>query len=1586
MPSTITPLGSLRGTVYEADDLTPHGGARIFIGRLGSQQVTDVVRIVDADADGNWRADDLPARVFDVVAISFDGRRKGARVNYPVQAETLSVVNLSLEATTQLFGRVQFEDGRPAANALVAGGLALVRTDAQGNFSLEGVPVGNRRISAGVERDPAAGIDFPRLGSADVNVVAGANNYVVVKLRAAGRLFGRVTDLNGSGIGGIRVAIPVNGGFYWTDADSQGNYVFENLGLGNYTLSAPANATSPQLDVAGLNEQIRSGDEDAILAAFEEAIRVFIGADDPLITGEQRNFRPITWGFTEARIQFDGQSVQANIRMLREGTVAGRVVNHQGVPIGARVRLNGLGPDVTGAPKITIRGERDSDPATGVFIFPRQLLTGPWSVQAASPFYPVVIQQNGFTTEIDPNVTNVVLQFPPLRDTNGRLVGNVYNPDGTPVLGGVRVKINFSDDYEIQTDEDGFFDTQILVPARGYRVEAIDDSTGLRGEAYVNVAAGITNQVNVNLLTRNSTVEVMVVRGNGLPAAGAQVDLEHGTYPRDARISVFADANGYASFDGLWEGRYAVSARYTEGATRVSARGGVTVAANQTGAVTLRLGGTGTISGRFVKLDQVTAVEGAQVSVGNLGFASTDFEGRFTFEGVPLGNYTLTTSDPVTGAFARGSAALTFADQIVDVLLIEGARGEINGFVIDSYGQSYAAGATVRVNYSDGLTPARTVTTGPDGRFSIPGSPVGNFSLRANDLPLAQGGRATSGTANGSLSAVTLVATVNIQLQPLGSLPVNVVRQDGVTPAQNTTVLLSGKQQDTDDSGAVRFDNLALGNYTITAISRTGGELRNGARISTPLTQPGTNPPVTITLPGVGAVNGIVVGSDGTTPVTGAEVVITFQAPVFSGQRVTAVTGGDGRFAFGDVPVGDYRVTAASVSLASALTASISTGGETDELTLRLGDSGSITGRLVRADRVTPVEGIDVLAAYASQSANPGRAFVRSSPDGTFAFGNIPVGNFDLEAVAVEFGGLIKFAGALTANGEVLDVGDLALDEDFPAVLSVVPADTTDEVPTMVEVELEFSEELAASSLNTNGVFLRAVTSGQKVGFSLTLDETNSVARLVRLAPLVPLVSEEIYEVVVIAGELFNAGGGVIGSGPRDLVGRPLTTPFTSRFRTADNDPPVLLSIFPTNGMIQIDPRAVPRLSFNETLPPVGASFQLTGPDGDVVGTTSVGVDGRVLSFVPADLLKANANYTLTVSNVFDLAGNRAAGEPFTVTFATLDTVGPNIATLRIGDGRAPVAGATVPVEALLAAAEPGVSVRFTQDFNPLGATTNLPFRVNATLPPTGSTTLRAIATDQFGNDGAFAELVITVQNNQPPTLAFERVTPLTGPALSGSLVTVDVVAADDSGISEVRAIVAGLGSGELASTNANRLRVQGPVSAAAGPGSLVQIFAEAFDDLGQSSGQQVLTLEVSDGTPPTLAVTTPAAGTILEPGATVPLTLQLTDNFGVTRVDAAVSGAFTGTVETMITPAVTNAAQVVQLSVPANAPTNGEPVTVSLVARDAAGNVSAAVPFALRMVDLTPPTVASTFPVNGATGVDREPVLRVVFSEPLDP
>ena len=78
-------------------------------------------------------------------------------------------------------GRVEFSDGRPAPNALVAGGLAIVRTDANGNFVLDGVPTGQRYISAGLERNEATGIKFPRLGSARLDVVPGDSNFTVIR-------------------------------------------------------------------------------------------------------------------------------------------------------------------------------------------------------------------------------------------------------------------------------------------------------------------------------------------------------------------------------------------------------------------------------------------------------------------------------------------------------------------------------------------------------------------------------------------------------------------------------------------------------------------------------------------------------------------------------------------------------------------------------------------------------------------------------------------------------------------------------------------------------------------------------------------------------------------------------------------------------------------------------------------------------------------------------------------------------------------------------------------------------------------------------------------------------------------------------------------------------------------------------------------------------------------------------------------------------------------------------------------------------------------------------------------------------------
>ena len=70
---------------------------------------------------------------------------------------------------------------------------------------------------------------------------------------------------------------------------------------------------------------------------------------------------------------------------------------------------------------------------------------------------------------------------------------------------------------------------------------------------------------------------------------------------------------------------------------------------------------------------------------------------------------------------------------------------------------------------------------------------------------------------------------------------------------------------------------------------------------------------------------------------------------------------------------------------------------------------------------------------------------------------------------------------------------------------------------------------------------------------------------------------------------------------------------------TADQDPPILVSIFPTNNAIQIDPRSVIRLSFNE--PVRDSNYAITVgrgvPAEPIPGTSSVGLNGLVLTFTP---------------------------------------------------------------------------------------------------------------------------------------------------------------------------------------------------------------------------------------------------------------------------------------------------------------------------------------------------------------------------------
>jgi hypothetical protein len=121
-------------------------------------------------------------------------------------------------------------------------------------------------------------------------------------------------------------------------------------------------------------------------------------------------------------------------------------------------------------------------------------------------------------------------------------------------------------------------------------------------------------------------------------------------------------------------------------------------------------------------------------------------------------------------------------------------------------------------------------------------------------------------------------------------------------------------------------------------------------------------------------------------------------------------------------------------------------------------------------------------------------------------------------------------------------------------------------------------------------------------------------------------------------------------------------------------------------------------------------------------------------------------------------------------------------------------------------------------------------------LPASGSTTVRTIATDQFNNDGPFAELTINVTSNTPPTVSLARGTPASGSLTNGQTFTLRVSGQDDVSVTNIT--VVGLGAVSFATNlpTGGQQFLSFVVPANAVPGGLFQFRAQATDSLGAKS------------------------------------------------------------------------------------------------------------------------------------------------------
>lgn len=1560
------PRGGLSGTVYDSDGVTPHPRAEVLL-------VLDrdtVIGYSVTDAHGRYELQSMPVGSYSLLAISSDGRRASARQPTAVQADIVTIRHVTLPGTAAVAGVVQFANGAPVAGALVAGGETIVTTATAGQFVLTGVPTGRTTIMAGLDVDLSRNIEWARIGSAAIDVLPGVTNYAVIRFSTAGRISGTVYDNrapNNQPIPYTRVAAPSPSGtgFFWTDADESGRFSFAPMALRSWQVTAPSPQVVDQFGelIETIQEALASQAADQLEALMSELTSV-------LTSGPAPYQPPSGFGAANAELEVDGDTVVANIVFLQEGEISGQVINHLGVPIGARVTLSAVTIDERAAFRIGVVGEVMSDPATGTFSF-GGVEIGPYVVTAQSPFYPRSVAVQGMTTAVAPDATNLVLAFPPTESAGARLTGVVMR-DGAPA--GAGVFVNVATGYQIQTIADGSFDTQIDLNAGTYLLHAVDQS-GREGRTQIRVAAGVPAFAEITLLSEAGGLDLSVVDAVGAPAPGATVTVR--LAGSDQGSTGTSDGNGLLALSNLTEGRYSATACRMTGQTQLCGTGTALVPATGRVPLALRLQAAGTITGRYVLADGTTPVASAQVSITRgqpVAIASTDGNGEFQVAGIPVGLYEIQASNAVTGRGARAQARISSAGEIVPVILREDPLAELTGAVISSDGSRYVPGVMVTLDPSSPIFESRTVTTDPAGMFSFPGVPPGALSLRARYVAAD-----VVGSVNAIMPEGVTTFRVDVPLERRGNIIVYVEDADG-TPEQASVHLnaVPALTVNTDVAlGRAEFVQQPFSTYRLSVHSLDSARSRSIGIRDLQLSAAIPAATVTVRLSGVGQVSGTVL-TDAGAPVSGAEVTLEVPpSPVLGPRLESDVTGVDGQFSFSNITPGSFRLRAVSGGLGATLNGEIEGDGDSVAATLSLTPSADISGRLLRADGQTVVPNADIAITYTSGSGLSPAVRTHTDSAGMFSFASIPEGPFVISAHVPHFDGVLLHRDEITSGETVIVLGDLLLDEESPTVIEVIPADGETEVSVEAPIRVTFSEEMDVLFDDPLTAFVTDSV-GVHVPATLSWENIAGEPRTLLMTPLEALESETSYTVVITGPGQPALTGGIGDSGPTDRAGRSMLAPFMATFTTIDSIPPAIESFTPEDGAEQIDPASVVRLTFSEPMDPASLQITLRRSSGALVpATVTMGMNDRLLVLTPDQYLDPNSSYAVELTSGTDRAGNILPDLPSIHGFATLDTMGPVIIDLAALSP--PTTGAVVRFAASLASPEPGVQIRASIDLQSFVLSAPDDASVTLALGGAGDFTVHAWAIDRFGNVGAPHSQVFNAAANVAPAISRVEKTQPTGAAiLSGQAYQIAVEATDDSAVSRVFARLEG--AIELAVEGpGSPLLVQGIAPATLGPGSSTTLYVTAQDNSGESTSTSV-TYAIEDGASPAVSLAGP--GRALQPGEIVPITVTVNDAFGVTALNLEVTGAATFSGAGTINGSPTQQVETFDVQIPSDAPSS-QPVLVYASTYDATGNHGTAT-LELTIADVVVPMVTSVSPANGTTNVAVGSSVVVNFSEPV--
>lgn len=581
-----------------------------------------------------------------------------------------------------------------------------------------------------------------------------------------------------------------------------------------------------------------------------------------------------------------------------------------------------------------------------------------------------------------PDGIEVKLGLNPLvPDPTTTVQGHVVDQNGNAVAGANVVVFRF---FIATTDSAGFF-TLPVVPADLGSIVAVARTTRnnqiLEGtsQSVSPQAKGITDLGTIQIVANVGVISGSVTDQQGRQILSAQVTLTSGADVRTATT----DNTGFYQITGVAPGSFTLTAVDLTGGLRAKTTG--TLPPNQSATVNLVLGPSGTIKGTVFKRDGTTAVgSGVNVTLSGPTFVTTatDTQGRFTFDFVPLGNFSIDASDSSNNR-GRTTGSLTTTSQVAVSNVAFLGKGTVSGTVKDGTGNP-VPNASVNLGSNSIFGGSKSTSTDGAGHYSFTDVFIGSYNVNASSAITRLGGQ-----ASGAITSDGQTVTSDIVLTATGSIAGTIFHFGGSTAVPGATISLSNGQTTTADSqGHYRLDFVPVGNYNVDATDpATGDRGRTGASLSTQ-DQVAT---VNITLNGVGKVV-VTVNDGGGNAVSGAQVNLDSET-VFGG-RQTGTTQADGTLIFSHVLAGNYFVSAVNPQTSLGGTASGNVAvNNTSNITVQLQSSGSISGQVFASDGSTPVPNISV------QLHGQVNRQTTTVSGGAFRFATVPSNTYELDAV-----------------------------------------------------------------------------------------------------------------------------------------------------------------------------------------------------------------------------------------------------------------------------------------------------------------------------------------------------------------------------------------------------------------------------------------------------------------------------------------------------------------------------------------------------------------------------------------------------------